>query len=81
VRALASEMYRLVEEHEARSICAPPFEWLDCEDDSQKYVGAATKDGEWIVVTRVTKRRGEITRFEIPREAILYLAKQLGLHE
>lgn len=60
-----------------RGICAPTHTWEDC-DSGDMYEAATTKDGEWMVVTRVSSTRDELITCYVPREALEHIVHQLG---
>lgn len=59
------------------SLCAPAFVWEDCDTDDA-YEAGTSKDGEWMLVTRVSQLRGEVVTFPIPRAALAHVVTQMG---
>lgn len=55
-------------------ICKPPITW---SENGADFEAALTKDGETIVITRVTKYP-EVTRIVLSRTVLRYLVKQAG---
>lgn len=74
---MADLIATIAADRDDRSICKPPERWVD-ETTGDEYEAAVTKDGEWIVITRASRPRCDVVRFEIPIEVFRGCARHLG---
>lgn len=74
---MAELIEQIAKDRGERSICKPPERWTD-NDTGDEYEAAVTKDGEWVVITRASRARCDVVRFEIPIEVFHGCARHLG---